>query len=694
MKRSFSILSLVLVVSLFSFSSLLKAQEPVSWLSDFTGDVADGSSTLKYSFYPVDGNPCKMSVEETKTDKKGNVSTSSWVFYLSDLDPSAMSFKPSGKTIDVSLGIKNSQKFITVSEDGEFTGYTDEVVLTMSEVDKARAFLDVLKSHAGDCKQNDRAWTSREEAFDWLSKNIVASDNSGTSYEQSFSQGEKPYMAVLKTEWTDSKGSRNSVVRTFDLSDLNPSGISLNVSGKSLNVELPVRDRNYFIVEKNGEGEITFGRDMDVYTDDIEAARNSVNAFVYLVNNTKAERPGWTGYEQALTFVKDNTGEVTSSGKVYAQNLDFEPSSSGTVTFTSEVTDSRGTSDPEKSIFYPEDIQLPVTLDVSSRTAKLQVEAKDRNKYIKQYSGNSQESWAYSFDIYVDDIDLARNLAAALDVACKNSTKGDPGLTSIEKTSSWLAEHVKEVKVDDQSIKQTMKVLPDRENKIELQVYTTDNGGTNINEEYEIYPEDLSAEDNMIKVSGKKLYVPLSTGKINYIRAHKDGSLQSYTRSIDVVFDDVQQAKYFTTAVDFLIKNSGVKNRGMANAGAAWDYLVAHVSQVEVDGDVYDQSLERPDESNPCKLKYTNSATDSKGTTTEYTWEFMITDIDPAASGISVSSDEIHVNLVTKGREKLIKPYKNGEAENFDYDLEIQANDILEAKKLLAAFKSLAEHCE
>ncbi len=93
--------------------AFLAAQEPVSWLSGFTGDVSGGSSTLSYSFNTVDGNGCKLQIQEKETDKKGKTTEKDWVFYLSDLDPSAMSFKPSGKVIRVNLGIKNRQKFIT-----------------------------------------------------------------------------------------------------------------------------------------------------------------------------------------------------------------------------------------------------------------------------------------------------------------------------------------------------------------------------------------------------------------------------------------------------------------------------------------------------------------------------------------------------------------------------------------------------
>ena len=68
---------------------------------------------------------------------------------------------------------------------------------------------------------------------------------------------------------------------------------------------------------------------------------------------------------------------------------------------------------------YLNDIQTPVSLNVSSRGAYLQIDTKNKNKYIKQTTDNNIEPWASSLKLYVDDIDLARNLEGALEFAIK-----------------------------------------------------------------------------------------------------------------------------------------------------------------------------------------------------------------------------------------------------------------------------------
>ena len=52
------------------------------------------------------------------------------------------------------------------------------------------------------------------------------------------------------------------------------------------------------------------------------------------------------------------------------------------------------------------------------------------------------------------------------------------------------------------------------------------------------------------------------------------------------------------------------------------------------------------------------------------------------------------MNVVTRGNEKLIKPCKNGEADDFVDDFVIYADEILLANKILAAFGALVEGCK
>jgi hypothetical protein len=692
MKKTGLIIVIFYFLSIMVNLSSLTAQEKIGWLSEYATEIDAGSYTCVYNYTAVDNNECKIRIEELKTDKKGRSSSEAYIFYLSDINPLSLSFKASGKVINLSMETNLSQKFITVFEENEFDGYENEISIQMSEVDKARAFIETFKSHIGTCKTTDRSWTSHEEALAWLSENIGESVISSTTYKQAFSKGAKNYLAQLETETTDSKGNRQKEIKTFDLSDIDPSDLSLNVSGKELVVELNVRDNEYYIKVEEDDGEFNFAREVEIHTDDIEIARNIVNAFVFLASDIRPERKEWKSYTQALTYVKDNLKEVSVGSANYSQSLVFGESPSDIVSFTSVKTDSKGASAEETSSFYLHDLNPSVGLDVSSSNGYLDIETKNKDKYIKQSSEGKIQTYSNSLKIYIDDIEMARELINALEYAVKNSESGIKEFASADKAMDWLSQGSGEVTIDDESIQQTLKISPGMENKLDLHVLTTDEGNPPVDERFEIYPEDLALEDLIIKVSGKKLYVPLSTGKLKYIKAYKENELQNFTSGTDVFFEDVQKANNFIAAITTLHENSKVKDRLLADKAAAWDYFNKYLKKLEIGGDTYDQKIEKL-EGDDCKLKFTRVETDSKGST-EYIFEFMASDIDPAESDISVYSDKLYITPVTKGKQKLVKTYKNGEVGNFVYDFDLYVDDVLVAKKMLGAVLTLSNACK
>ncbi len=691
MKKIGFIIGILSIVSILLNTGSVIAQEEIDWLADYTDEINAGSYSFRYNFTSVDNNACKLKIEELKTDKKGQTSSAEYVFYLSDINPSALSFKASGKVINVSMETRLSQKFITFFEEGEFEGYTNKISVSMGEVAKARSFIEELKSHIGTCKTADRSWTSGEEALTWLCENIEESVISGTTYKQKFSKGEKSYMAQLETETIDNKGGSEAATHIFDLSDIDPTGVSVNVSGKDLEIEIKVRNNNNYILVKENDGSVSFSKAIEIHSDDIEIARNIVNAFVFLSSDVRSERQVWKSYTQALTYVKDNLKEVSAGSATYKQSLGFGESTSDIVNFTSVKTDSKGVSTEEVSSFYLDNLDSKAGLNVSTSTAYLSLETINKSKYIKNMSEGSIQPYSSSLKIYVDDIDQARDIINALEHAIINSSSGVKEYTSADKAMEWLSAGPGEVTIDAESIEQKLRISPEMENKLELSVVTTDEGSS-LNERYEIYPEDISLEELKIKVSGKKMYVPLSTGKLKYVKVFKENELQNFTSETDVLFDDVQKARNFIAAIGFLCENSKGRDRLVKDKTAAWDCFGKYLKKLEFGEVQYEQSMEKL-EGDECKLKFTRVEADSKGTT-EFVFEFMASDIAPAVSEIKVYANKLYLNLVTNDKQKLIKPYKNGEAGNFGYDFDLYVDDVLVAKKVLGAFTTLSEACK
>jgi hypothetical protein len=693
MKKSIRFSMIICIIMCITCGVKIYSQNPVSWLSDYTGDINTSSYSYKYSYFTVDNKACKLKIEEQKTDKKASTVSKSYIFYLSDLDPSKFAYKPSGSTIIVTLATKSSQKFISLYGNEGLEEYANTVSINFDAVDKARSFIDVLKGHCNDCKSAENSWSSASEAFGWLNKNITESMNSGSSVKQTFKAGAKSYLAEFIAETTDSKGISKKSDYLFNLNDINPTGILLEISGKSLKVVIPVKDNKNYIQEVKDGLNVSFTKEIEILSDDIELARIVINALNYVVSAAKPEIKEWVNYSDALGFTKNNLKEVSVGSTKISNELSFSASTSGAISIKILETDSKGIQTEEINTFYLIDIAPEVKLEVTPKNVFLTFETKEKAKYIKQTGKEKTLGYSSSLKVYMDNIEQARDVIGALEFAIKSGTDGVQAFSSIQKAMDWLNKNPGDVYIDTKSLHQTILFDQASENKMDVNVITSDAAGASVNERFELYPEDISVENLKIKVSGKKLAVPISTGKFKYIKAFKGDAQQSFTDEIEYLFEDVQVAKNFIAAMTLIQQKSIIASRSMSDKGDAYAYLVENIKGLMAEGKKVEQKIEQV-ESNECKLKYTLTETDSKGASIENSYEFILSDIDLLKSTIAVASKDLKINLVTKEKQKLVKPMKNGEPGNFISNVEIYTDDVLTAKKMLAAFKTLSEGCK
>ncbi len=672
-------------------STALKAQDKVSWLEDFTTEMTVGSDIYEYRFNTVDGNDCKLKIEELLTDKKGSTESRYWIFYLSDLDPAAMNFKPSGKSVSLTLETRKSQKFISYYEEGEFDEYTEEIELTMSEVDLSRNFIDAMKENSSGCAESQAAWSNPEEAFDWLISNIGKANDDDIRWEQKFLRGEKPFLANVEMQSTDDDGETESFTYLFNLNDINPLAVNLDVSGRTLSIEVPVREGKRLIEMKGPDGK-EYVDEMVMYADDIEVARQIVNSLSFLVSNTSVERPGWENYSSALEFISSNLGEFSIEDDKISNELSFDPFPDGKVTFKVTETSAEGEEEVMSYIFYPHDIVDVLNLEVSKTNVAVVFETKNDRDFIRLESGETAEGYESSMELKVADVELARNIIKAFEFAIEQSIEQIDEFASVAEVKSWFGDFIADLYGDGANYEQEMLLDESMENQLTFKLKVTEDDGEVILDEYIFYPDDLSLDELEISVKAKKMNVPLVTGKDDFIKHYQNGILQKFEDEFEVYFVDPLVAKNFMAAIRFLGENSKVENREEMSKEDAMAFISSNIMDIELQDEKFEQSLEVIEEGN-CKLRFTRVETDDKGESDEFIYEFTVSDIHPRTSQLEISGELVEVHLITRGNEDLIKPYENGEAENFQDEFTILVDDVLIAKKTLAVFAALSEAC-
>ena len=680
-------IGIILVAGTFE----LLAQEDIPWLADYSQEMIIGKESVRYQFTTVDGNSCKVRFLESVTGKKGE-ETRSWVFYLSDLDPASLQFNARGKSIQVTLETANGQEFISYFEAGEFKEYTSKLVLQMTEVDQTRDLIEALKEHIESCRGTETAWEDREAAFNWLTQHIGEALEGDVQWEQQLSTGNKPYLAVLKTQSVNGKGENESFEYLFDLSDINSQSIKLEASGRTLSVLLPVREGNRYIEVKTAE-EVEFTDELTLFCDDIEVARQVVNAFSFVVSGTEPQRPDWTDYNAALDFIEQHLGGVTVGDKRFDYVLQFDLFASDILNISEEETDSDGSTGETTYSLYPSDLSDQPEIEATRREITLKMEVKDGNEFIIKSSGGNITGYTSRITLHAAGIDNARDLMKAWGYIIQHSEEEIESFESVGEVNSWLEDNMVPLYRGDETYEQKMNIHADANNQIIFERNLTEGNNEITESTYVIYPGDLSLDEMNIRVRLGKLTVTLETGKVDYIKYIKNGELQNFTDDTDVYFSDPLAAKNFMAAIRFLKEMSSGADATEMSREEAVTYLTAHIQTVELGEEQHEQNLERQ-EGDDCKLKFTRIEQGKDGESDEFNYEFMASDLSATGSELHVNGKIIEIQLETNGGEDLIKPYKNGEVGDFMDELKIYADDVLMAKNILGAFMTLAKACK
>lgn len=666
--------------------------EAVSWLSDFKGEISTGNDTYKYDFVYFNKPLCGISVTAVKTDKKGNETTTRDEVYLSDIDQNTIRFKVTGKYITVSMDTKNGQKFIKDYTGDEFKGYISSVDIYTDQVEKARNLTDVLKEQLKLCTYKEMSWSSQKEVLAWLTATIGKTNNGGTEYSQKFSfDPAKNYLIDFTRKYNDSKGNEVNDDYSFNLADINQGEVNLEVSGKELSIKLNCRGGEKYIgMKTNGELQ-NYDNDFEIYVPDLAVARDIVQALKYAVSECKPVYKSYTDVSQALNYVKDNIKEITSGNYSFQQVFDYENKPAGLVTFISKRTDSKGSVTEDKYQFYLYELDPKANINVSGKDVSIKLIVKDKNRLIKTFKNGELQNYSYEIEMLADNIESARDLINAFNYATTNAEPGILKWTETSGAENWLAANIGTIDESGKTYAQKIAFTGDNNSKMDYSLSTKDNNGTT-EELFEIYLSDIDKNNIVLNTSGKKMTVEVSTGKEKLIKATKNDEIQNYVSSIELMFDDTKQARNFIGAIKYLASTIKTPEKSFTSKQDAFKYISSNLPSVSTGTYKYDQTAEMAD-NDPCKLKISSVQLDSKNVSTGYIYEFSVSDIDPQAVNLEVSGKELTVKLQTRGKEKLIKPYKNGEPQNFSYDLELYTNDVSVARNLVNAFKTIIQQC-
>ena len=265
---------------------------------------------------------------------------------------------------------------------------------------------------------------------------------------------------------------------------------------------------------------------------------------------------------------------------------------------------------------------------------------------------------------------------------------------SQDKLSQSLAsikEKVQDVQIDKSTFKQSIEIIDESKGKLSFVSELVDEKGKTTKERYEFYVSDIDKNTIIRKTSGKKLFINLTiNNNQKFIKHFKEDKLDTYTNYFEILLSGADAAQdlenLFKTAIPLV--NSSEKGWNTNTDALSW--LKSNISKINSGSATFEQSFsfgERKD----YLASFTVKKTDQKSVSTEEKYEFSILDIDKKNLVVKISGTQLSVSVEIKGSEHYIKYTKNNEQQSFGNNFEIIAEDIDQARNIIAAFSTAIE---
>jgi hypothetical protein len=265
---------------------------------------------------------------------------------------------------------------------------------------------------------------------------------------------------------------------------------------------------------------------------------------------------------------------------------------------------------------------------------------------------------------------------------------------SQDKLSQSLAsikQKVQDVQIDKTSFKQSIEVMDESKGKLSFVSELVDEKGKTARERFEFYVSDIDKNTIIRKTSGKKLFISLSiNNNQKFIKHFKEDKLDSYTGYLEILLSSADEAQELANLFKTTIPLVNSSEKGWNTNTDALNWLKGNISKINSGSATFEQSFsfgERKD----YLASFTVKKTDQKSVSSEEKYEFSILDINRKNLAVKISGTQLSVSVETKGNDHYIKYTKNNEHQNFVNDFEIVAEDIDQARNIIAAFSTAIE---
>jgi hypothetical protein len=557
LKRGILVLLLISFVEVNASAQVAELQGQVSALGQMLQQVQSGSKSYDQKIVFVEPAAVRYSYDET--DQKGNKASYAVEFNLADIDPYAVREQTQKDVISVTVVVRNKEKLIKAYKNELVQPYDAQIAILAKDIDNGRAIVDIIKKAiplAEKVMANRLKLSGYAAMCDWLVTNIKEVNLGDKSVSQSMVKGPLPGTFVFTRVEKNAKSSSEEVF-SFNLIDVNPNAVVYKITGSQFAISVEsIQKEKYFALRKDGQVK-PYTDGFVISTNNADEARDVKHVLTSVIplaeKEVKASMPSASSDKDGLAKLAALTKDITYGDKEISQS-----SEGGCLaTFTQVEKTPKASSQNAQKFNWMDVNPLASKIDISGEKVFIDLHFTDDKKLVMVTTGEGFKGYDNAVRMYLPDLESARRAKVLLDLAvqkCKASYK-EPFGNDAASTTSYFRSNIKDLVVDDATLKQTLEPVEDGNNKFKYTAIDVTPKGSGGEEVYEFNLSDINPSSITTDVKGKWLYVVVETnlkGKI--IKAYKDGKIQPYASGLRFGVNDIDVARNLVSALTRAVK--------------------------------------------------------------------------------------------------------------------------------------------
>lgn len=491
----------------------------------------------------------------------------------------------------------------------------------------------------------------------------------------------------------DEKGKTTKESFEFYVSDIDKNTIIRKTSGKKLFISLSINNNQKFIKHYKEDKLDSYTNYFEILFSNTDGAQDMVNLFKSTIPLVSSGEKGLNTSTDALNWLKKNISKINTGSTSVDESFGFGDRKDYLATFTVKKTDQKNVSTEEKYELNVLDINnKTLSVKISGTQLSVSIETKSDNRYIKYMKNNEFQGFINNFEIIAEDIDQARGIISALTVASDKSKQNFPDFGNLQKSIDFITKSTIDIPSDKKTLTQKINFTPGNGTKSVFTYAEPDSKGKLTEERHEFYLNDMDANNVNFKVSSSKItLICLSKNKTKFIKYFKDNILQDFEYEVDILTNDIETSREMTEAFKAAIKSSEVQPFTWKSISDAMSNLTNSIKGETIGSDVYKLSI-GANTTEPLYVKYVQGKTDSKGVSSEQSFEYYPYTLDPSSVKIVSEGKYLGVSVYVLNKKSFIKIEKDGKQQSFDNGIEIMAFDSRQAQDIAEAIKYLANN--